>query len=158
MQTRNLPLMNDYATAILLISEGIDIWTTRAASELKSFKTQYLTEFSALPTNTHFVERGVKESGYALLGRRNETNCIVLDIARGKSLSESLKRDRDEIQSNDQDDRKQLHGEPKTKVLLTEMIQHYIRMSATKSEYISFDEFNLKIIQIKNRLPTTHIS
>ena len=32
MQIRSLPLMNDHATAILSISEGIDIWSLRATS------------------------------------------------------------------------------------------------------------------------------
>ena len=100
--------MNDHTTDIMLISEGTIIWITRIASELKYFRTRYPTEFSALPTNIQFVERSVKESGYVSLGRRNETNRTVLAIARGKILPESLKRGRDKIQSNEQDDRKQL--------------------------------------------------
>ena len=81
IQTRNLPLTNAHATAILLISEGINIWSLLVTSELKSFRNRYLTELSALPTNTQFVERGIEESGYVSLGRKNETNHTVLAIA-----------------------------------------------------------------------------
>ena len=82
------------------------------------------------------------------MGRRNETNRTVLAIVYGKILPESLERGRDEIQSNEHDDRKQLQGKPNTKTLSTEVIQHYKIMSATKSEYISIDEYNSTRIHI----------
>eukprot|EP00957_Ditylum_brightwellii_P193183 14709457-Ditylum_brightwellii.AAC.1 len=50
----------------------------------------YLLEYLSLPINTQFVERGIKESGYVSLGRRQEINRYILAAARGKVPHEAL--------------------------------------------------------------------
>eukprot|EP00957_Ditylum_brightwellii_P129067 9845252-Ditylum_brightwellii.AAC.1 len=49
------------------------------------------------PINTQFVERGVKESGYVSLGRRNETNRSVMVTAHSGTMVSGLRKGRDDI-------------------------------------------------------------
>ena len=66
-----------------------------------AFKNAYMPCFSALPTNTQFTERAVKESGYVSLGNRNEKQRSILAIACGKTLSEALEKGRKSVKKND---------------------------------------------------------
>ena len=125
MFTRTLPVFVNNLAAIILISNGSNIWfpsgSPTAKKNLKDFRKAYLHEFSALPTNTQFVERGVKESGYVSLGRRGESQRSVLAISQAKLLPEAMKLGRDEIQTNTLNSyrkRKQLQGKKKTKILI----------------------------------------
>ena len=63
MHQRNLPVINENGTTIALIAEGGDIWNDDACDVLLSFCNIYLMEYYALPMNSQFIERGVKESG-----------------------------------------------------------------------------------------------
>ena len=72
MQQRKLPVVRAHSQAINLIAEGGDISSDDACKVLSAFRTVYLKEYSALPTNTQFTERGVKESGHTSIGRRGE--------------------------------------------------------------------------------------
>ena len=99
MQQRNLPVVRENGEAIYLIATGGDIWSDDACKVLSAFRTTYLNEYSALPTNTQFTERGVKESGYTSLGRRGEINRSIFAMSRGKIIPEVLKKGRVEIQS-----------------------------------------------------------
>ena len=116
---------------IKCIAEGGDIWHPTASLPLKSFRDLYLRTYSALPTNTQFTERGVKESGYVSLGRRGETNRSVMAISRGKLIPDALKRGREDIlstgPSTDQKE-KQLQGKKRTKVLMQELIQQHAQI------------------------------
>ena len=57
---------------------------------LVNFCQLYLEQYSAFPTNTQFVERGVKESGFVALGRRDEKNRTILALSRSKVLPKAL--------------------------------------------------------------------
>ena len=83
--------------AIALIADGCDIWNNSATPVLTSFCDLYLTRYLALPTNTQFTKRGVKELGYLSLGQMGETNWSILAIARGKILPEALTIGRKEV-------------------------------------------------------------
>ena len=52
-----------------LATGGSNIWAHNANTILKYFKESYIFEYAALPSNTQFMERGVKESGYVALGK-----------------------------------------------------------------------------------------
>ena len=124
-ETRCLPLCQEIAAALSLIANGIDIWTKQINIPcLSTYSLLYLHRYSALPTNTQFGERGVKESGYVSLGRRNEANRSVLAISRGKLLPEALALGREEIRVKHQDEEKQLQGKAKTRVLMAEFHNH----------------------------------
>jgi len=117
-QHRNLPVVQENSRAIALIANGGDIWSDDACDILTSFRNIYLYQYSSLPTNTQFTERGVKESGVVSLGRRSETNRSILSISRGKLIPEALKKGREEI------DGKQLQGKKRIKVLMRELLVH----------------------------------
>ena len=74
-----------------LISNGADIWREdHLNQQLLDFCQLYLEQYSAFPTNTQFVERGVKESGFVVLSRRDEKNRTILTLSRSKVLPEAL--------------------------------------------------------------------
>ena len=78
--TKNLPFVKNNSAAISLVADGHDMWN-ESFPALVEFRKIYLLRYAALPTNTQFGERGVKESGYVTLGRRNESNQSILDIS-----------------------------------------------------------------------------
>ena len=105
MYNRSLAIFRNHYAAVTLIAGGIDLWdsslwTNSHKRTLLQFRRVYLYEYCALPTNTHFVERGVKESGYVCLGRQGEHQRSVLAISRGKLLPDATKKGRDEINKN----------------------------------------------------------
>ena len=81
LNVRNLPVVINNRTAIYIIAAGGNIWHSDATTSLLAFRNLYLHQYSAFPTNTQFVERGVKESGYVSLGRRGEAQRSVLAIS-----------------------------------------------------------------------------
>ena len=95
--TKNLPFVKNNAAAISLVADGRDMWNGSVPA-LVEFRKIYLLRYAALPTNTQFGERGVKESGYVTLGRRNESNRSILAISRGTLLPEALAVGRSEIE------------------------------------------------------------
>ena len=109
--------------AISLVAGGSNIWAPNKNTILKDFKETYIFEYTALPMNTQFVGRGVKESSYVALGQRGESNQAILDIAIGKILPGALQNNHHEINDDSDDDvdadkkSKQLQGEKKTKYL-----------------------------------------
>lgn len=120
-------MVRDNAAPLHLISNGVDIWQQNSHNEvIQAFKSLYKYQYAALPTNTQFGKRGVKESGYVSLGRRNEMQRTILAIARGKCLPDALAKGRAEIQSLNV---KQLQGKKKTKVLMGEFIEHEKRIN-----------------------------
>ena len=144
MMLRNLPIISKNYPALSLIANGGNIWAASANQVLKDFRMQYLIEFASFPTNTQFVERGVKESGYVSLGRRGETNRSILAIARGKILPEALQTGRDHINSipvddsdsdSDSNDKmKQLQGKRKIEFLMRELQNHQKSMTELETE------------------------
>ena len=84
MMTRSLPIVSNHQAAIRLIAIGEDMWAINDNPLLVALREDYLHQYAAVPTNTQFVERGVKESGYVTLGRRCKSNRTILAIARGK--------------------------------------------------------------------------
>ena len=52
-----------------LVAGGSNIWAHNANTILKHFKESYIFKYAALPINTQFMERGVKESGYVVLSK-----------------------------------------------------------------------------------------
>eukprot|EP00957_Ditylum_brightwellii_P162549 12378241-Ditylum_brightwellii.AAC.1 len=54
-------------------------------------------KYSALPTNTQFVECEVKGSGYITLGRKNKMNHSIMVVARSEAMMDTLKQGREEI-------------------------------------------------------------
>ena len=141
MQQRNSPLVKENGTAIALIAEGGAIWNEDACDVLLSFRNIYLMEYSALPTNTQFTERGVKESGVVSLGRRGETNRSIFSISRGKLVPDALKKGREET------DAKQLQGKMRTKVLMRELLAHHTLIGHKRHLNCDVFETEQEIIQ-----------
>ena len=98
MHVRNLPFCVSNHAAIVIVADGGDIWAPDPSKILKKFLTLYLHQYLSFPTNTQFVERGVKESGYVSLGQRGESQQSVFAISRAKLLPEALRKGREEIQ------------------------------------------------------------
>ena len=163
MQQRNLPVVRANIQAINLIAEGGDIWSDDACEVLSAFRTVYLKEYSALPTNTQFTERGVKESGTTSLGRRGETNRSIFAMSRGKLIPEALKKGRAEIQPEvptENEKAKQVQAKYRTKLLLKEvLVEQTIVQSKRKrnDEVFEAEEKEMKIaITDKNSQFKTH--
>ena len=83
-------IQNHHVALTMIALNGADIWDASQHQALIRFRNSFLHEFAALPTNTQFVERGVKESGFVSLGSRGETNRSILAIARSCLVSNSL--------------------------------------------------------------------
>ena len=94
MKTRGLPIIKNNYLMISVISHGVDIW---ASNTDPIYHNIYLLNDAALPTNTQFTERGVKDSDFVSLGRQGETNRSILTIARVKYIPEALHVDRSKI-------------------------------------------------------------
>ena len=84
--------------AIRLILSGSNIWFC-SHGILVAYKHEYLQQYSALPTNTQFTERGIKESGCVSLGRRFKHNHFILAISRRRILPNALLKGRDILES-----------------------------------------------------------
>ena len=142
MQTRALPCIQNNAAAVQLVSIGVSLWECTTIKPLQDFRTLFLYQYSSLPTNTQFVERGVKESGYVTLGRRAETNRTILAIARGKVLPEALKlghAELDNLPSEEDEEvelvikkKRQLKGKRKSKHLMSTILSHIDNMEDMK--------------------------
>ena len=122
MQQRSLPVVKDNYRAISMIADGGNIWASNPCDTLLQFQQLYLHCHAALPTNTQFTERGVKESGYVSLGRRGETNRSIFAMARAQIVPDALRKGRKEVQGESLKS-KQLQGKSKTKALLGELIK-----------------------------------
>ena len=91
LRTCALPVFLLNPAAVKLISGGADIWQENQVNRtIVDFRQLYLEQYSAFPTNTQFVERVVKESGFVALGRRDEKNRTILALSRSKVLPEAL--------------------------------------------------------------------
>ena len=98
MKTRALNIFNSNHLVIQPITNGANIWTeTTTTTTLNDFKDIYLNQYSALPTNTKFTKRRVKEYGYVTLGRRCEGNRSIPAIDRRKILPEAMSTSRDKL-------------------------------------------------------------
>ena len=98
ISTRSLHCVFYNSDTIYLICSGSNIWYS-SHGILVAYKNDYLHQYSALPTNTQFTERRVKESRFVSLGRRCEQNCSILAIARGRILPEALLKGQDVLES-----------------------------------------------------------
>ena len=143
MKQRQLPLLRDNVDLFSLLSSGCIFWAEAAISvRLQQLRDIYLYQYSAMPSNTQFTERGVKESGYVSLGWRNETNWSVLDIARGRTLKEALKRGQEEIQpllhagAPILKKEKKLQGNIKCKVMMREVFKQHDKMKIIMADTI----------------------
>ena len=134
METRQHDVFQNNQVPIQLIANGIDIWDPKTSHyELLQFKQLYLLNYSALPTNQQFTERGVKESGYVTLGRRGESQRSMIAIARAKLVPDAYKKGRAQIQTEGVDDKKkQLQGKTKTRFLLKEKLEHCKKVELVK--------------------------
>ena len=144
MQQRNLPVIRENTAAIALIAKGGDIWDDGACEILLSFRNTYLHKYSALPTNTQFTERGVKESGVVSLGRRGETNRSIFSISRGKLVPDALKKGREETTA------KQLQGKMRTKVLMRELFVHHTLIGNKRK--LNHDDFKTEKLTIQKAI------
>ena len=122
-ELQNSPFFVTNAVQIRLIADGCDIWSAGSQPCLLSFAHLYRTHYSALPTNTQFTERGVKESGYVSLGRRSEKNRTVLATARALVVPDAMSEGREEIKKDD-GKKRIVQGKLRARVLMTEALSH----------------------------------
>ena len=154
MRTRRIPIVQHNHEAIRQLSLGNDMWGDNPPESLVHFRTLYLHQYAALPTNTQFVERGVKESGFVSLGRRGEEHRTILAIARGKDLPDAMLSGRKERQKENQEDeirRYQLKGKRKTRELMKSISIHNEEMRLVK-EMHSEHEYSQKRRRIRESL------
>lgn len=168
MYTRSLSLFSENSAAIALIAGGANIWNSSLWNQsnkkpLLKFCNLYLHQYSALPTNTQFVERGVKESGYVSLGRRGERQRSILAISRAKLIPDAIATGKEELNRNrsEEDKQKQLQGKQKTKILVRELIKSRQRVRQITSsqetkrslkQALTMDNCHFKKIRIKKKL------
>ena len=118
--TREVEEIKENMIIVSMIANGADIWSD-GNDELVFFKECYLRKYSSLPTNTIFVERGVKESGYVTLGRRDESTRSLLILARGKVIPEALEIGSMEVNVGNDGDKKRCQGKRKVNNLIKEV-------------------------------------
>eukprot|EP00957_Ditylum_brightwellii_P081813 6224417-Ditylum_brightwellii.AAC.1 len=100
METQTLQVINNNHVALaFIVHHESNIWEA-TQQVLIDFRDIYLQEFSVLPTNTQFVEHGVKESDFISLGNRNETDRSILAIAHGSLVPNAPQQGRDKIQAD----------------------------------------------------------
>ena len=64
MQQRQLPLLHNNLDLLPLLSNVCDLWADVPLSrQHQQLRDIYLQRYSAIPSNTQFTERGVKEAG-----------------------------------------------------------------------------------------------
>ena len=154
MNIRALTFVQSNYLAIGLIANGQDIWQSTNAT-LRKFKTDYLHIYSALPTNTQFTERGVKESGLVSLGRRQESNRSILAMARGRIIPDALQKGREDLE--DDENTKQLQGKRKTKVLMESVFAHNSKMENIKNACENEEEYKQKRRRILHSLTKPNV-
>ena len=143
MATCLLSIVANNPIALKLVASGEDMWADGAPTILANLCNVYLHQYTALPTNTQFVERGVKESRYVLLGQCDEQNRITLAIARATVLPDCLLTGHLDINDKEEEmNRYQLKGKRKTVHLMQGIFAHNEDMLKCKNahseqEYIS---------------------
>ena len=122
--------MREHIDLLPLLSNKFDIWDPTSTPKLQQLRDLYLNQYSALPTYTQFMERGVNELDYVSLGRFNETNMSVLVMSRGKVLKGALKRGKDAIQPAAPNPKKakQLQGKRKCKAMMNEVFKKHDKL------------------------------
>ena len=88
MQLRDLPFVKTHRDTLTRIVDGEDIWSVN--TNLSAFVDLYRSRYAALPTNTQFTEREVKESSYVSLGQRGEKNRTVMSTARTRQMPDAM--------------------------------------------------------------------
>lgn len=137
--TRMLPFVTENSTGLRLIASGQSLWGQCNDATLVSLRKKFLKRFAAVPTNTQFTERGVKECGYVSLGRRSEKKRSILAMSRGKLLPDALQKGHDEINYNvlhDNQERKakQLCGKKRTRYILEGIFDEVDKINSMKIE------------------------
>ena len=130
---RNSPFYSDNAVPIQIIALGGDIWHGNACTHLVAFSNVYRYNYSALPTNSQFTERGVKESGYVTLGRRLEKNRSALAIARAKIIPDAMVAGKKVVDRGD-GKKRLVQGKLRTKMLINEAIRHQSLINKMQAE------------------------
>ena len=108
---------------IRLIADGCDIWSAYSLPCLVSFSQMYQTHYAALPANSQFTERGVKESGYVSLGRRSEKNRSVLATAHALVVPDAMSEGREKIDKGD-GEKSLVQGIVMAQVIISEAVLH----------------------------------
>ena len=67
-----------------------NMWSSlRKNSSLGKLQVFFTEQLTALPSNSQFCERGVKESGQISLGKQSEATCSIVALARGNTIEEA---------------------------------------------------------------------
>ena len=89
------------------VANGCDIWSQNSKRTLSSaFQQLYHIKYSAFPTNSHLAERGVKESGFVTLKKRNQTNRSLFSTARSRLIPDAMKSGEEMLGEKHQDTEK----------------------------------------------------
>ena len=116
------PFVQENQVAIRLLSQGGNIWTNSTLPPLLQFKHLYQTRYAALPINSQFTKRGVKESSYVTLGRRSEKNRSILSTARAKLVPDAMIKGRSKTERED-GEKRGVQGKLRTQVLMDEVAE-----------------------------------
>ena len=108
---------------IRLIALGCDIWDHNVTPDLLQFADVYRFNFSSLPTNSQFTERGAKESGYVTLGRCTEKKRSALVMARAKIIPDAMAAGKEVIDRGN-GKKRLVQGKSVSKMLINETIRH----------------------------------
>ena len=129
---RSSPFMLANGLAIRMLADGGNIWDSSSHPPLQEFCNLYKTSYAALPTNSQFTERGVKESGYVSLGRRNEKNRTVLATARACLVPEAMSKGQRVVGKNDKNKQRLVQGKIRAQVLMETAEKHQAQLDNLK--------------------------
>ena len=149
MKIRTSRFFTTNIVAIRLIADGRDIWdnTSTKTTPLSLFADCYRLNYAALPTNSQFTERGVKESGYVTLGRRSEKNRTVLSTARALLIPNAMSAGNDRIDKGG-GKKRSLQGKIRTHVLMEEAFKQQTQIDdLQRQDGDEFTKTHLSVVQ-----------
>ena len=144
---RGNKFIQEHILPLQLIANGHNIWHSDAPTVLTKFRQLYVEQLSALPTNSQFTERGVKESGYVSLGRRSEKYRSTLAIARAKIIPDAMASG-NAIVNQDNKEKRLVEGKLRTRVILEEAVKQHKQLLELQKQ----DAYNNKHKHILSQL------
>ena len=116
-----LPFVQEHISEIKMVKAHGDMWSPHhKTSALGRFKHIFLERLAALPSNSQFCERGVKESSQVSLGKRSEGTRSIVALARGSTIEEASNKHREMNKNTCDEKKKQMQNKEKANQIMEE--------------------------------------
>ena len=86
-----IPYVRQHVTELGSMKADANMWSSlRKNSSLGKLQVFFTEQLTALPSNSQFCERGVKESGKVSMGKQSEATCSIVALARSNTIEEAV--------------------------------------------------------------------